>query len=354
MNPHLFSYANEVISWDEQVAAGVKSVRHILGLVGGIPEAIDRELPAYLGRSRAEAGVPADELLRALNIDFEMCWSALTDDEAQLSKADVMTVGADVWRAIESYSNSVLLAYKQREYELHRAIRLHTDATIAHFLAREDHHASGIRSGVEALGIDPDRRIHTLVSSRTIEEVEQAFHRGKRAGRLRVTALAEGTYGLWQPTSRSTQPFPSNLVATIHDLPESLELVPASLHALRDAVRACAPRERTSVALVDTWAAQILEDVAKRSRYVPEARLGRFSKQPAEAQRRARDVIEALGSEMSVSAAARTLHIHRNTLLQRIAQIERHTGFDIRVPNDLFELRLLLTALRHDADGDEH
>ena len=51
-----------------------------------------------------------------------------------------------------------------------------------------------------------------------------------------------------------------------------------------------------------------------------------------------------LEENMSYSAAAKRLYIHRSTLVDRIARISRESGIDLKDPNQRLQLEILLKA----------
>ena len=349
VNPTLMSYSTELIDWEEQIASGTRSVRFILATIGGLTDQLDDRFPGYLGRSRAEAGVPSDELLRALNIDFEMCWAELTADASELERADILSLGSHVWRAIELYSNAVLLAYQQREHELRRAKRLRTDATIASFLARTEHRPGTVLAGIADLGFSPQTPILLLASTQSAEEIEQRLAVREPRALLRLSPLPEGTFGLWQMPHAEPDPGALADVAALWHVPPAPERIPAALRALSTALHS-APPVFGPVPLEATLRPQLAAWLGTTQPYLLERRLWRVGSLSSAQHDRLQQVVDALMDSASLAEAARRLHIHRNTLVQRIAFIRVEAGFDLRIPSQLHELSLLLAAAaRHTA-----
>lgn len=342
-NPTLLTYANELIDWEEQIAAGARSVRFILATIGGIEAEIDERFPKYLGQDRAERGVPVDELLRAVNVDFEMCWTALTSVEAGLDHDDLLALGSYVWRAIEQYSNSVLFSYHEREQRLRRARRLRTDGTIASFLARSKHRDGAVVTSLEAIGFELSRDIVVFATADSAEEVERRMALRDPVGALRISSLPEGTFALWQPNSRSHSLDALEGEEAIWEVPDHPERIPVALQALRDALGAV-PQVSGLTALEDTWMDQLAFHASEKHGYILHRRLRAYHQLTPAARERVREVVDAISRTTSLTEASRFLHVHRNTLVQRCAQITERTGFDLRVPREANELRLLLRA----------
>ena len=56
-------------------------------------------------------------------------------------------------------------------------------------------------------------------------------------------------------------------------------------------------------------------------------------------------------NNLNIAETSRQFHMHRNTLVYRIEQIEKKTGFDIRKFEDALTLRLVLMILRYRQSG---
>ncbi|MBM6588854.1 helix-turn-helix domain-containing protein [Brevibacterium sp. RIT 803] len=342
-NPTLVSYESELIDWDEQIAAGARSVRFILSTIGGIESDIDALFPRYLGRTRAEWGVPSDELLQALNIDFEMCWAALTADEADLTRSEVLAIGAHVWRAIERYSNAVLLAYHEREQELRRSKRLRADATIASFLARSVHRPGSVHSALKSIGFNVKQELVAIATLQSAEEIEQRIIERDPKAVFRISSLPEGTFALWQLTRKSDPAAVLRELDLVWDMPAGTDYIPITLQSLRDALSSSS-QNSGPILLADTLMDQVADWLAHSQRYLMNRRLAAYNQQPPARRQRVKEVVSALSASTTTSEAARKMHLHRNTLVQRISLIRSQIGFDLQSPDQLAELRLLLRA----------
>ena len=52
-------------------------------------------------------------------------------------------------------------------------------------------------------------------------------------------------------------------------------------------------------------------------------------------------------NSLNISAAARAIYMHRNTMMYRLDKIRRYTGLDIRSFNSAVAFRVLYSAYRH-------
>ncbi|WP_026115509.1 sugar diacid recognition domain-containing protein [Nocardiopsis kunsanensis] len=93
-------------------------------------------------------------------------------------------------------------------------------------------------------------------------------------------------------------------------------------------------------------------ETAVAAAHLPRRSLERLARRAATLSPAHRSTVTAVGSTISMQAAADSMYVHRNTLLQRVERIRSLTGLDIRRGDDRGSLDLALYALT--ALGESH
>ncbi|MGH3433825.1 MAG: helix-turn-helix domain-containing protein, partial [Thermocrispum sp.] len=105
-------YATGVVPRERVEADAVASFDYLLRRVGGLPlpDRVRRIGPA-VGRDRARRGVPLEDLITAVRLDFRVLWAAL---RARVGPADVPVLVnrvEEMWVVIEEFITTVQVSY---------------------------------------------------------------------------------------------------------------------------------------------------------------------------------------------------------------------------------------------------
>lgn len=338
------AYAAGLVDPEQLKDSGVSSIGLILSLIGGVELSSEQESLAYhLGNSRADLGVPVDELLRALNIDFEVVWSAITRSAPDMPASVVQRLGVLVWQAVEAYSNRVLLAYKERERQITEHSKARHNILLQRLLATDPLKGTALLHTLEELGFDPAKPFTTI--AHPLAENSPLMDRPSRSreGIHRHTLTQTCGLTLWQSKG-------GNVEVLLHETPcvfedeVTADQLQASLRAV--ALAYSSAGKANSVIgrpLRSTWLDIAIGRLDGLQDHCAQSTLGPLLEQPVHVQDRLYETLEALYEHGSVAGAASASFTHRNTINQRIRTVQSSTGLDPQKPKDL---SLLIMAFR--------
>ena len=338
------SYAAGLVSGEQLKESGVSSIDLILSLIGGLQLSPEQEsLAHHLGNSRADLGVPIDELLRALNIDFEVVWSAITRSAPDMPAPVVQRLGVLVWQAVEAYSNRVLIAYKERERQITEHSRARHNILFQRLLSPEPLKGTALAHTLEELGFDHHRSFVTIAhplaedspmldsSARTVEGI----HRHTLAQTCALT--------LWQTRATNASGRLAKSSCVFED-DVAAEDIQTSLRAVALAFSSTKSTKSPGRTLKSTWLDVAAERLDGLQQHCARSTLGPLLDLPEHLQQRLFETIQALYEHGSVARAAGATFTHRNTLNNRIRTIHAATGLDPQKPKDLALLVMALSC----------
>src|SRR5215217_970562 len=286
------------------------------------PTDAELEQAAAIGRERAEQGLTIDAVLHAYRISITAVWSRFGElaRERGADVASVLAFSETLWLWADAVMDIVGTAHREVEMEQAREEQQRRDAFVLALL-----------SGT----LDADRPYHPF-RARSVS--------GAVLPRRAAVALA-GDDGLVTGLDRdfagiaARPPRPLPRVVCGLGPPRRLEALPAAFasasRALQTAVAfgqegtltladlSIRPAILADEALGDAFAARYLE---------PLAGMGRLGTELETTLRAWFD------QEMRIDDAARTLHVHPNTLRHRLRRFEEATGATLRDPRNLVEL----------------
>jgi hypothetical protein len=306
---------------------------------------------AAVGRERAEQGLTVDAVLHAYRISIGAVWSRF-GELARERGADVSSVLAfseTLWLWADAVMDVVASAHREVELELAREEQQRRDAFVLALLTGTID-AAELRRECATYGLDPEREYVAFRARAAAPRNGDGSDAGGAEGGGRslphrialalagddglVTALDHDLVGI---AARAPVSMPG--VATGLGPPARLNNVPnAFALASRALQTALAFREEGTRSLADlSIRPAILADEALgdafEARYLePLSELGRLG---AELHTTLRTWFD---EGMRVEDAARTLHVHPNTLRHRLRRFEEATGANLRRPTDLVEL----------------
>jgi hypothetical protein len=300
------------------------------------PTGAELESAAAIGRERAEQGLTVDAVLHAYRVSIGAVWSRF-GELARERGADVSSVLAfseTLWLWADAVMEVVASAHREVELEAAREEQQRRDAFVLALLTGTID-AAELRRESATYGLDPERE---YVAFRA---------RAAAGGSLphRIALALAGDDGLVTTLDHDVvgiaarPPVSIPAVATGLGPPARLTALPnAFALASRALQTALAFREEGTNSLADlSIRPAILADEALgdafEARYLePLAALGRLG---AELETTLRTWFD---EGMRVEDAARTLHVHPNTLRHRLRRFEEATGAELRRPADLVEL----------------
>ncbi|MFF9867718.1 helix-turn-helix domain-containing protein [Streptomyces sp. NPDC013953] len=314
----------------------------------------DLEHAEWLGRRRAEQGLPLELVVHAYRLAGHLVWDALLEDAGTDARrlAVLMQAATMVWSAVDAQADTASDAYRVTELELRRR----TDEQLQALLdALLDGGRSPEVAARAAAGLDlPERGRYAVVMLRG-ERRDVAHRRLSGAGlrfiwRMR-TDCEIGVVSLDEDTGLDTL---AELMEGRCPGPGGISPVVAGLTELGRARRLAALALRTCPA--DT------PGIVRLDRRMPGALV---AGQPDLASLLVSEVLGALldldppdrtvlletldvwlDCEGSAGRAASRLYCHRNTVFNRLRRLEQLTSRSLSRPRDLTEMTLALDAFR--------
>lgn len=351
-------YAEETLVTHKELDAAVRdNLAFILSSLAGLPN-VTLDIPRLTARTRAMQGVPYESVLQAFRIGSRSMWEALIDEaDSEETKDVLLQSAADVWAVSDSLAFAVTDAYRDavadrarvdsqvrsallntlldgtadtvRQWDAARLLKLPTQGQFV--VVSAECLAPGEEALVQIEGmlrradvnsawrVDADRQEGIIVLNRRFEVAELLAAVSSSA---RSRAGCSAVYGRLDETAR----------------------------ALADARLACSagtPGSRDVVQFDKNPVAVLLTSTPNAAAVLARHVLGRVLDLPDDDRTMLIETARTwLAEAGSTSAAAKRLHMHRNTVRYRLRRIEELTGRNLTNPLDLGEIHLALEAAR--------
>ncbi|RAY11309.1 PucR family transcriptional regulator [Actinomadura craniellae] len=310
----------------------------------------------YLGRRRAEQGLPLDQLLRSYRLAGSVFWQGIveviSEDNPEYVPQLVRHV-TNTWQTIDQQSVAAAEAYHRTEYDVLRRGDERVQAVVDALLEGRGADGGLLNTATTVLGLPAHGRYAVVVQGQR-GDTALPPHGGP--------AEARGMRFIWRMRADTVIALVSLGSAGIDELVE----------VLRSRTRCHTGISPVVEGLADLGRARWLADLALRTCSGPEPELARLDErlpsalvvsQPdlagylyqqalgglTDVEPGYRDILVStltawLDCNGSAGQAARRLYCHRNTVLNRLRRIEALTGRSLASPRDLVELVLALNA----------
>lgn len=307
----------------------------------------DEELHARaaLGARRAQAGLAVSDLLRAFRVGYLVLWEGLTEVARDVGPATVNQLLDDagrIWECLDRISNAVAESYREALFRRDVDLRRRALAFVAGLETYPDG-AADTEAAARALGIDPSAPLVAAVCGEHIAGF--ADHGAVVADQpdRTVVILQPGTgsrFGEAQLQARLQEALPS--AAGIGTVATGLE---GARRSLSEASRAFRVAQATGGGVV-CWRDGWFECLVHEARASVEPLVA----EAAEELRRSEDGIETLEAVVTengnLTAAARRLHVHPNTVAYRMQRLKDVSGLDVKGQSGLLLGQLALSLVR--------
>lgn len=320
------------------------SFDHLLRALGGMPGPEDVDAVARrVGVHRARLGVPLEELIDAVRLDFQVLWGRL---QAAADASDLPVLLAHVeqlWSTVENYSRDVQRAYLAESVVIEREHRRARSSLVARLLSDGPPADADVAALARAWEIAPEAQFAVAAAPAHLADDLVKVHHGMVAGG-RMSHWQEREHGglLIAAWHGDVDPSPlfsgvgcgiGPVAAGIADIARSAAFAEAVAWELDGDVSS----PTTLVTVLDQVVARRLGDLARP--------LGDWVLGPLDDVRDGDalvEVVRAYARTGSVAATAETLFCHRNTVLNRMKRFAEVTGHDVTVPR---RMALVLVAL---------
>lgn len=352
------SYAREqFISRDELIRSCVSNMRYVLGQLAGDPAA-SIEGPRATGSVRAEQGVPYAAVLEAFRVGGRFIWELLVESAAADSRDVLLLAAADIWAVSDDLAGEVTDAYRASLADQARRDAQRRAVLVGTILDGDFGRAEELWQSAGALNLQGDGA-YVVVSaecaaagSEAMPDIERMLrkHNVASAWRLdhdRQDGLVALRVGF--DTSRLVEALEAAATGRVGVSPpfERITGADGALRSARTACLAATPATAEVVRFDDRPLPVLVATAPEQARSLAITVLGGVLDLPAEDRRlmvqTARVWLDAAGSS---SAAARELHVHRNTVRYRLRRLEELSGRDLAHPVHAAEVHVALECAR--------
>lgn len=299
-----------------------------------------RQLAADLGSRRAIDGIPLENLVAAIRLDFSILWAALSNPKYGLPPEIQVAHGQRVWEAVEIYTAQVHMHYSEalrardlldRETELRNLALLFGDSTPGQ---------ADLARIAGTLRIEENANFRLVAVNRAdLPSVLQRLA-PRVPGRIFGSELAHQAVVFWETKAPVWQDLAAEESAAVSAVPCAVAPIARGVSELRQA--AVSAREVLSdlpVGLVgahtplDRWrtiAHHRMALVGCDPRNLISRRLDRVPETDRERLLQTARIFLRTGS---LSLTAEREYCHRNTVINRLDSFAKITGIDLRQPS---------------------
>jgi PucR C-terminal helix-turn-helix domain len=306
----------------------------LLRRVGGlpVPEQLEK-VSIELGRRRLHDGVPLEELLAAVRMDFVVLWNALM---ARVPPADLaaLTSGAvRVWDAVELHTVHVHTSYLDEVAVLARARERERALLVGRLLSSDGADPHLVGQVATALQVDAAAPLLVAVSLADSERAlsEAAARSGPGVAHVqhhngRAVLLAD-------PGASGMPAWLRSVPCAVAPVARGLARVPAAARTAAE-IAALTQGGAGAVTLRQAWPRVAAARLGEVADMLEELVLGGLATAPETERQRLVETVTAYLQLGSVARTAGSLFCHRNTVLNRLSRFTELTGFDPTLPVD--------------------
>jgi len=333
-------YAAGVVPAARVEADAVATFDYLLRRVGGLPlpDRV-RQIGPAVGRDRARRGVPLEDLLTAVRLDFRVLWAAL---RARAGADDVPVIVSrveEMWMVVEEFITTIQVSYLEESALMARERRRERSALVAKLLGSTDPDPADVHR--VALALDVDAATPVLVAATPAAadgDLRRLADRLSAAGRhVHVQEEARHTLLLTPWLGDVAAPCASVLEGVtcgVGPLASGLAQVPRSARVAAEIADAL-PAGRTGphelgeawLWLVGSRLGELADELSRPLRRgMADARAGEWD--------RLCETVTAYTATGSVQQVAEQMYCHRNTVVNRLRRFADLTGWDVTVPTE--------------------
>ncbi|MEV0947548.1 helix-turn-helix domain-containing protein [Rhodococcus sp. NPDC049939] len=306
-------------------------------------------LSLELGRQRARQGIPVEDLVAAIRLDFGILWSSLLE-RANSGDMAVLALHVDsLWRAVDDHARAVQLSYLEEKAVMAASTRDEQQTYLTELFGPAPLVPSKVEQVARALKVDAHDMFRVAVvgldSSQDVHRIANTLAaRGERlfvlnqSGRVVVLWPAPRTHTRGPETQyRQLQEIAGGVVPAV----PGLGAVSSAADTAYEIFRTIRPDETGLQTLTDAWTRVTksrLDDQADFSAHL----LSGLATITDDERERIVETVRVYLATGSVTDTAVQLFCHRNTVLNRLGRFEKLTSLDVTVPE---QAALALLAL---------
>ncbi|GAA4819398.1 helix-turn-helix domain-containing protein [Nocardioides caeni] len=347
--------AEDVVAAGELDRSCVTNMHYVLSHLAGVDARLD--IPRSTGAQRADQGVPYAMVLQAYRVGARFIWELMVERGGPEDRDVLLLAAADIWAVSDELAAAVTEAYRGAVVDRVRRDGQMRAVAVADLL--DSATAAGeVGRAAEILGLAGSTRF-VVVSAESDEPGAESLPGVERLLRQRNLASAwrldhdhhEGIVAVRDHPPLDEVARWLGEIATsrvgLSDPVDRLTDIPLARQQARVALAAATPGSTEVVRYGERPLAVLLASSLEQSELLVGAVLAPVLAMAPEDRAVIVDTARAwLAAGGSTSAAARELHVHRNTVRYRIRRLEEVTGRDLARPVDAAELYVALECLR--------
>jgi hypothetical protein len=346
----------QLVTDEELLRSCADNLRYVLGNLAGAPD-VDQQAPHATGTTRAEQGVPYSAVLQAYRIGGRFIWELLVDRADPGVRDALLLAAADIWEVTDDLSSQVTDAYRTTLVHLARRDTQRRAALLGTLLDGDD---SVEQVWESAMLLDLPRQAEFVVvtaecpqpATEALPDVEDVLRRRNASSVWRLESdHQEGLVALRNGFGAEA------LTATLSDLAQGrigvsttftrVNLAPEARREARTACAAATPGSVETVRFEQHPLPVLLASGPEAAETLALSVLGPVLDLPPDDRSVILDTARAwLASAGSTSAAAKQLHVHRNTVRYRLRRLAELTGRNPAHPVQAAELHAALESVR--------
>jgi hypothetical protein len=347
---------SDLVGNGELVQQCTETIRYVLGQLAGDP--VDVAGRRETGAARAEQRIPYAAVLEASRIGSRFIWESLVEQAAPDERAALLLAAPDIWAVNDEQATSATEAYRTALEDLARHDGQWRGVLVSAILDGDAEEAEQLWDASKVLNLT-DAVDYVVVVAEAPSPGAEGLPGVERVLREQNVGSA------W----RLHHEFQDGVVALrigfgIYDLTAVLEELATSrvgiswpfgrlgraLDGRRQARAACAaasPGSKEVVRFNERPLGVLLADSPEQARAMADAVLSGVFEMPEPERVVLLETARAwLAAGGSAASAARSLHVHRNTVRYRIRRLEEMTGRHPTEPADAAELYVALECAR--------
>jgi hypothetical protein len=340
-------YGHGVVPTDRLLRDAELTFQYLLRRIAGlaVPDRLLGIGPS-IGRDRARRGVPLNDLLTAVRLDFRVLWAALRERAEPADEPLLVARVEEVWNAVEEYTAQVQVSYQAEAAQLAGERLSERTMLVAALLSSDDPAPEEVAR--VAVALDVDAQADLLVAAANAAGGSQLRHAADLLGAdgrtVHVQSAGRHTVLLARWDGRTGAPVRAALDGVpcgVGPLAHGLAEVPRSARLAREIVdvlpNVTGPRE-----LPDAWLPLAGARLADTAGELVDSTLGGLEAAPARERDRLLETVRAYLACGAVGEVAARLYCHRNTVLNRLHRFAELTGRDVTVPAEAAAVLLAL------------
>lgn len=344
-------YRRGVVPTERLVTDAHLTMQYLLRRIAGL------EVPDWLlgtgesiGKDRARLGVPLNDLLTAVRLDFTVLWAALRELSGPDDEGLLVAHVQDVWNAVEQYTARIQLSYQTEAALLARERLGERTMLLAALLSDDDPAPDDVARVAVALDVDPTADL--LVAAATAGAgnlLRRAADRLAAGGRMAHVQSA-GRHNLllarWDGgTGAPVRAALAGVPCGVGPLAHGLAAVPRSARLAGEIVDVL-PDLNGPTELPEAWLPLAAARLADTEGDLVESVLGGLARAPQRERERLLETVRAYAESGAVADVAARLYCHRNTVRGRLRRFTELTGHDVTVPAQAATVLLALVRDR--------